>query len=380
MKKVLVFGSTGSIGKNSLDCLRKSREDFKVIGLCAYSNTRVLMSQVKEFSPRYVCVVDEKSAKDFESACDRGVTLFKGKEGLKEFSQLSSDISVMGISGISALEPLLANIRRTKRVALANKETIVCGGSFVFSQARKYKTEILPVDSEINALYQLLGSGKRFERVYLTASGGALFDYTPKALEGVSVKDVLKHPTWDMGARITIDSATLLNKGFEAIEAHNFFNLKFDDIGIVIHRESKIHALAQFQDKTILACMYPADMRIPIAFALYYPRRCLNRIGIDFSKAFSFTFLPLPRKRFPLLEMIIDAAKKEDNSLVCLNACDEKAVDYFLKKKIKFTDIYKAMDYMYGHYLSKKLSSVGDIFYWNNWASKKTEEYLKTLC
>jgi 1-deoxy-D-xylulose-5-phosphate reductoisomerase len=387
MKRITILGSTGSIGKSALDCVRKAPGKFRVTGLCAYSDIRTLTAQVKEFFPSCVCIVDAASAEKFKSSCNKKIKVFKGREGLLEFSARESDISLMAIAGISALEPLLITMRHTKRVALANKESVVCAGSFVFNAAKAAQTEILPVDSEINALYQLLNlhdapssNGNRFQRVYLTASGGALFDYLRKELSNVTVKDVLAHPTWSMGARITVDCATLVNKGFEVIETHNFFNLAYDDIGIIIHRESKIHALAEFKDKTILACVYPADMRIPITFALHYPQRATYPSGLDFSKAFSLTFQPLNLAQFPLLEMILCAARKDDNSLVILNACDEMAIEYFLKKKIRFTDIYKTMNYVFTHYPSKRLTSVKDVFYWNTWARQKTEEYLQTLC
>lgn len=387
MKEITIFGSTGSIGKSALDCIRKAPDKFRIKGLCAYSDIRTLEQQVKEFSPTCVCIVDGVSAEKFKGSGNKKIKVFSGRRGLLEFSAHKSDISLMAIAGISALEPLMINMKHTKRVALANKESVVCAGSFVFDAAKAAKTEILPVDSEINALYQLLtihdvpsSNGNRFEKVYLTASGGALFDYSKRKLSKVTVRDVLAHPTWRMGERITVDCATLVNKGFEVIETHNFFDLAYEDIGVVIHRESKIHALAQFSDKTILACVYPADMRIPITFALHYPRRAAYPCGIDFNKAFSFTFQPLAPKKFPLLEMILAAAKKDDNSLVILNACDEKAIEYFLKKKIRFTDIYKTMEHLFTHYPSKKINSVADVFYWNTWASQKTKEYLQTLC
>jgi 1-deoxy-D-xylulose-5-phosphate reductoisomerase len=378
MKKIVVFGSTGSIGKSTLEVVRSSGKKFKVMGLCAYKDTKTLKSQIKEFSPSYVCVVDDKAADKLKiNLSSRKIKLFKGQKGLEEFASLRSDISVMGISGIACLRALLINIRHTKRVALANKESIVGAGSFVFHEAAKFKTEIIPVDSEINALYQLFSKkDSDFSKVYITASGGALIDYKKKDLKNVGIKEVLSHPNWRMGRRITVDSATLINKGFEVIETHRFFNMPYENIGVMIHRESQIHALVEFKDNTVFACCYPPDMRTPISFALYYPERCVCSSVSGFNKKFSLSFEPVNYNKYPLFKMILEAAKKDDNSLIILNACDEIAVDYFLKNKIKFTDIYKTMNHMFTHYPAKKIKSVNDIFFWDDWARKKTQEYL----
>ncbi|MBU1366321.1 MAG: 1-deoxy-D-xylulose-5-phosphate reductoisomerase [Candidatus Omnitrophica bacterium] len=378
MKKVLIFGSTGSVGKNALDVIRKAKKDFRVLGLCAYRDIKTLYRQIKEFSPSYVCVRDEKAAMELKKELNRGVKLFKGEEGLREFSCISCDISLMAITGISCLKPLLLSLKYTQRVALANKESIVTAGSFVLRAAARSRTEIFPVDSEISALSQLLKINKAVvNKVYLTASGGPLLNHRKKELAKVGVKEVLSHPTWKMGKRITVDSATLVNKGFEAVEAHYFFNLSYKDIDIVIHKESAIHALVELGDHTLFACAYLPDMRMPIAFAFHYPKRPSFFKRIDFGKKLSFTFIPLPNKFFPLLKVILEAANREDNSLAILNACDEIAVGHFLKGKIEFTQIIKVMEYIFQHYPKSKIKSIEDVFFWDNWARIKTEEYLK---
>lgn len=383
MKKVVIFGSTGSIGKSTLGVIRKGKSDFKVLGLCANEDIKTLSRQIKEFKPRYVCVRNEAAAEKLQSKISKKIKLFKGEQGLFEFSAISSDISLMAISGISCLRPLLINIEHTKRVALANKESIVTAGSLVFKKARQFNTQIIPVDSEINALFQLIkvnnnfnGSSNGFRKVYLTASGGALAGYKLKDLAKVKVKDVLAHPTWSMGARVTIDSATLVNKGFEVIEAHNFFGIPFDKIDIIIHKESAIHALAEFKDNSLVASLYPPDMRMPISYALYYPKRFDSGRDVNFKSRFSYSFEPIRYSKYPLLKIILDAATKGDNALVVLNACDEVAIDYFLKKKIKFTDIHKVMKYISKNYPSKKIKKVDDVFFWDNWAREKTKQYL----
>jgi 1-deoxy-D-xylulose-5-phosphate reductoisomerase len=379
MKNILIFGSSGTIGQNTLKVIRKHKDQFKIKGLCVNHNIDNIYSQIKEFEPSYVCVVNEKKAKELKSKIGNGIKLFYGRAGLEDFSSLSSDISVMAISGVSCLRPLMRNIKHTKRIALANKESIVTAGSFVFKEARRFGVEILPVDSEINAAFQLFQKTQDFNKVYLTASGGSLFNCKKKDLAKVSIKQVLAHPTWKMGSRITIDSATFINKGFEIIEAHHFFSLPYKNIDVVIQKESMIHALVELKDKTILACLYPPDMCVPISFALHYPQRVPVSNKPAFKNKFCLNFEPLDSSNFRLLEIIRSAAKKEDNSLAILNACDEVAVDYFLMKRIKFMDIYKVMQALYCTYPRHKISSVEDVFYWDSWARHKTIKYLEEL-
>ena len=393
MKKVLIFGSTGSIGRNALDVIKRDPERFKVLGLCANKDTKTLARQIKEFQPSYVCVRDEKSAKKLDKGMCEKIKLFKGEKGLEEFSSLKSDISVMAISGIACLLPFLINLKYTKRVALANKESLVAAGALVFDKAKKWNTEIFPIDSEINALYQLIrlkqfypGENDEFRKVYLTASGGALAGYSKKKFAEVSVKEVLNHPTWKMGKRVTVDSATLVNKGFEVVETHYFFGLPFEKIDILIHKESSVHALVECRDSTLFACIYPPDMKMPISLALYYPQRAdfngkdgQPENGFGGKNNFSCSFAPVNYERYPLLKLILQAAKKEDNSLAVLNACDEVAIDYFLKEKIKFMDIHKVMEYIFQRYPSKKIKNIEDVFYWDSWGRTKTKEYLERL-
>ncbi|MCK4916943.1 MAG: 1-deoxy-D-xylulose-5-phosphate reductoisomerase [Candidatus Omnitrophica bacterium] len=396
MKKIIIFGSTGSIGKSALDVVRQSPGKFRILGLSANRDTKTLYKQIKEFSPKYVCVRDEKAAKAIKPDLEKVCKLFKGDKGLEEFSNLKSDISIMAISGISALKPLLVNIRYAKRIALANKESLVTAGKLIFNEARRFNTEIIPVDSEINALFQLVSINREdikanniLRKIYLTASGGALADYKKKDLDKVSVKQVLNHPTWKMGRRITVDSATLMNKGFEVIESHYFFNIPYDKINIVIHKESVVHALVEYKDDTFFSCMYSPDMRMPISFALYYPERfdsdkkkSVISKGTSFLKnknGFLCSFYPVNYSKYPILEIILQSAKKQDNSLIILNACDEIAIDYFLKKKIKFTDIHRVIKFMFNRYPAAKITDINDIFYWDNWGRIKTREYLNKL-
>jgi 1-deoxy-D-xylulose-5-phosphate reductoisomerase len=379
MKKVMIFGSTGSIGGNALSVIRKNRSNFKVLGLSTNQSVDAICSQVREFSPSYVCIVDSQKACAVKTRIAKNIKIFTGENGLYEFASIPSDVSLMAISGVHALKPLMINIEHSKRIALANKEAIVTAGSLVFKKAKRFNTAIIPVDSEINAIFQLLKPGMEFSKVYLTASGGPLLDYSANELSRVSVKKVLSHPTWEMGRRITIDSSTLLNKGFEVIESHHFFDLDYKSIDIVIHRESNVHAMIEFNDKSLFACMYPPDMKIPISFALNYPERIPVLNKDNFKTKFTLSFEPLELKKFPLLKIVLEAAKRKDNSLVILNACDEVMVEYFLKNKIKFLDMHKIMGYVFTHYKACRIKTESDVFFWDAWAREKTKEYLGKL-
>ncbi|MCK4809966.1 MAG: 1-deoxy-D-xylulose-5-phosphate reductoisomerase [Candidatus Omnitrophica bacterium] len=386
MKKILVFGSTGSIGKGVLDILRRNKKDFSLYGLSAHKNIAMLERQVREFNPSYVCLTDERAADKLKNLLPPKIKLLRGETGLEEFSSLISDISVMGISGIAALKPLLINIKNTKRVALANKESMVIAGSLVKKQAKLNNTEILPVDSEINALYQTLACFRKsfLEKIYLTASGGPLFHLRKASqFKKIKAKDVLRHPTWNMGKRISVDSATLVNKGFEVIESHEFFDIDYKMIDVLIHRESQIHSLVELKDGVSFLCAYEPDMRVPIGYALYYPQRVPFlkdkgfRVG---SKKLGLTFLNVDYKKFPLMKLVVEAGKRKDNSIAVINAADEVAIEYFLKGKVNFLSISEVIKYMFDKCPPGKLQSLKDVLFWDNWAREKAKEYLEKKC
>lgn len=380
MKKVLVFGSTGSVGKNSLEVIEKNKDKFELIGICGNKNINQLIKQIRKFKPKYVCLKDKNAAFQLKKRTKIKFKLFSGKQGLEEFSALKSDISIMAISGMDCLGPLLINIENSKRIALANKETIVAAAKFIFKKAKKYKTEIIPVDSEINAIFQLLKltnlNQKDLEKIYITASGGSLLNYDKNSLKKVTAAKVLNHPTWEMGKRITVDSATLVNKGFEVVEAHNFFNISYERIEILLHRQSLVHAMIELTDQTCFSCLYPPNMKNPISFALFYPKRIKLVAPAVSKKECNLSYQAICYRQFPLLRVILEAAKRDDNSLVILNACDEVVVDYFLNKRINFTQIEKILKKMFKIYPRKKLKSIKDIYYWDQWARDKTKEFL----
>jgi len=377
-KKILIFGSTGSIGKSALDVAWADKKNFSVLGLCANSDTAALLEQVKKYNPKYVCIVDEQSALKIKSCLPKGVVLFSGLSGLDEFSSIKADISVMAISGIACLRPLYRNIEYVKHIALANKEAVVAAGDLIFNKAKKFSTKILPVDSEINSLYQLLEGEKQCAQLYLTASGGALYEYSPAQLKKVTAAQVLAHPTWKMGKRITVDSATLVNKAFEVIETNRFFGIDYDDIDVVVHRQSYVHAILRRQDGTFFMCVYPPDMKMPIAHAMYHPHTAkINNVPDAFDKNLLFTFEPLNMAQFPGFSVVLDAAKKGGNYLAAINACDEVAVEAFLSGKICFMDIVKILEYVYQRLPCKKVVSVEDILYWDNRARQEAVKYLE---
>ncbi len=383
MKKVLIFGSSGSIGRNALEVIRKDRANFRVLGLMVNRNIKELLKQVEEFMPAYVCVVDEIQAKKIKEFLPRKIKLLSGAKGAEEFSSLKADISIMGIVGISSLKPLLIAMEHSRRVALASKEALVTAGRLVIRQAKKHKTQIIPVDSEINALFQLFNCVQRsyLKKIYLTASGGPLFNYTRKQIKSVTPEVVLSHPTWRMGKRITVDSATLINKGFEVIESHYLFGMNYDNIDIVVHRESHIHAMLEMKDNNIFCLMYKPTMMIPISFSLYYPHRNFPVEGFNLSfSSLAFSFARVDYSKFPLLKIVVDAAKAADNLIVAVNACDEIAVDYFLKGKIKFYDIQRAIEHIIAKIKRAKVSNLNNIYFWDEWTRAKTKEFLDKRC
>ncbi len=382
MKKVLIFGSSGSIGRSTLEIIRKNKRNFKILGLSVNKNIDVLYRQIREFSPSYVCVVDEKAAKRLKKKLVGKVKVLYGIDGLREFSSLSADISVMGIVGISSLMPFIVSLRHSKRVALASKEVLVVAGDIVKKELKKSKAELIPVDSEINALFQLLGCIKRkhLKKIYITASGGALLDYS-SSLKRVTPSVVLAHPNWRMGERITVDSATLVNKGFEVMESHYLFDLDYKMIDVVVHRQSYIHAFIETKDNMLFSCWYKPNMVIPLAFSLYYPERNLpgNGLEVSFSKL-NLSFEKVNYHKFPLFKIVLEAAQKGGNFPIVVNAADEVAVRFFLEEKIRFYDIYRAVEYIFSKTRKDKVSNLKGVYFWDRWARAKTEEFLNNLC
>lgn len=348
-KNLILLGSTGSIGTQSLDVVRKY--GINVVALSAHKNSALLEEQIKEFKPEYVCITDLETANNFEEKANRlNVKLFKGSEGTQKLAQLEgySNIVVLNaIVGIAGLKATLAAIESGKDVALANKESLVTGGKLVMEAVKRNNVKLLPVDSEHSAIFQCLqdkNSAPSLKKILLTASGGPFFGYSSEQLSKVTKEQALKHPNWSMGSKITIDSATLMNKGLELIEAVWLFNVKPSDIKIVVHRQSIIHSMVEYADNSVIAQLGTPDMRIPIQYSLTYPNRLeSNAEGLDFFTVKDLTFAPTDEDTFLCLKAAKEAIAKGGLYPCAVNGANERAVELFLNDKISFLDIGKAV-------------------------------------
>lgn len=344
MKKIVLLGATGSIGTQTIDVVNHHRNEFSIIGLSAGHNMKKL-SELLDVCPdvKYVCVARKADMEEMQKMYP-SLTFFCEDKGLEELASLSDyDIFVNAIVGFRGLLPTLSAIKNQKVIALANKESLVAGGPLVKAALKKYNVPLYPIDSEHSAIFQCLqGShADEVDKLIITASGGSFRDKTREELKDVTVAQALKHPNWNMGGRITIDSATMMNKGFEVIEAHYLFDIPYEKIDVLIHRESAIHSMVQFQDHAIIAQIGTADMRLPIQYALSYPQRLkmYNDEPFDFGKFATLHFEPASMERYPLLKLAFEVGKKGGNLGAIMNAADEEAVRLFLNKKIAFLDI-----------------------------------------
>jgi 1-deoxy-D-xylulose-5-phosphate reductoisomerase len=336
MKNIVILGSTGSIGTSALDVARRFPDRLRVVGLSVNRNTRLLARQAAEFKPTHVAIADSAAAGSFKGP--RGLHVLTGSDGVEALATLkNADVVVVAIVGGKALKPLLAAIRAGKTIALANKESIVMAGAHVMALAKKTGAKIIPVDSEQSAIFQCLEGQRRetLERLYLTASGGPLWDLSAKALERVTKKRVLAHPRWKMGPKITVDSATLMNKGLEVIEARHLFDVALDKIEVVVHRQAIIHSMVSFVDGSLLAQLAVTDMRLPIQFALTYPERWPNPLlKMDPFSVGDLTFERPDMKRFPCLAIAYEASRQGGGVPAAMNAANEVAVEAFLNEEI----------------------------------------------
>ena len=346
-KKVAIFGSTGSIGTSTLQVIRNNPHLFEVVTLVAGSNVDLLIEQAKEFMPKYLYIKDASNAsKLFNVLKNSNVSIskeniFYGETGMEEISSIYEfDIAVSALVGIAGLKPTYNLIMSGKDIALANKEVLVTGGSLIIEHAKKYNARLLTVDSEHSAIMQCLQGEEQnpIDKILLTASGGPFFT---KDLEfGITVENVLKHPTWKMGPKITVDSATLMNKGFEVIEATLLFDVQPKQVKVVVHRQSIVHSAVQFKDGTIMASLGPTNMQIPIAYALNFPNRIPNNLQrVDLFQLLNLTFEKPNPEKFPCLKYAYYALEQGLDTQIVLNAANEFAVASFLNKKIDFITI-----------------------------------------
>ncbi len=348
MKKIAILGSTGSIGTQTLEIVR-AQGDLEVTALAAGRNIDLLERQVREFRPKLVCAGSEEGAADLKGRIrDLSIPVVWGMDGLIEVAEEpSAEILVTAIVGMIGIRPTIAAIRAGKDIALANKETLVTAGHIIMPLAKECGVRILPVDSEHSAIFQSLqgNEGNRIEKILLTASGGPFRGRSRAELEGVTVADALKHPNWSMGRKITIDSATLVNKGLEVIEARWLFNVTPDQIEVVVHPQSVIHSAVQYEDGAVIAQLGTPDMKIPIQYALYYPhRRPMQDERLDLFKLGSMTFERPDEDTFRGLALAKQALRTGGSMTTVLNAANEKAVALFLDEKIRFLQIAQIIE------------------------------------
>lgn len=382
MKNISILGSTGSIGCNTLDVVALFPERFRVLGLSACENIERLEGQIRRFRPAMVSLNNGKAATLLKERCgDLGVEILSGVEGLIRVSTLPEvDVVVSAIAGSAGLIPTLSAVKAGKTVALANKETMVMAGEIVTREAEEKGARILPVDSEHSAIFQVMECGRRedLHKIILTASGGPFLNKSYEDRKRVTVEDALKHPNWNMGAKVTIDSATLMNKGLEVIEAKWLFDVSINQIEVLIHPQSIIHSMVEFRDGSVLSQMGIPDMRIPIAYALSYPERLdLVMQRLDLAKTGMLTFENPDMKKFPCLSYAYDAMKTGGSMPAVMNSSNEVAVAAFLHGRIGFLDIERIVgDTMSGHTV-KGVSNIEDVLMADSWAREEAERLVR---
>lgn len=377
MKNVAIFGSTGSIGESTLNVIRENKELFNVVTLVAGKNINKLIEQIEEFKPKNVYIIDKENAEKIKELY-KNINVFYGDEGMEEISKLVDyDISISALVGIAGLKPTYNMIKNGKAVALANKEVLVAGGELIMKTARDNNAKLLTVDSEHSAIMQCLNGEENnpIDKILLTASGGPFFD--KEITDDITVEQALNHPTWSMGPKVTIDSSTMMNKGFEIIEAKWLFDVEPDQIEVVVHRKSLVHSMVQFKDGTIMANIGPKSMQIPIAYALNYPNRLQNNIEkLDLFEVVDLKFEKPDLNKFKCLKLAYEAIKKGHSYQVVLNAANEVLVDSFLKKKIKYTMIPNGIEKIMNMYEPRKLGTIDEILSFDKEVREKTKELI----
>jgi 1-deoxy-D-xylulose-5-phosphate reductoisomerase len=342
LTNIVILGSTGSIGRQALEVIDQHPDKFKVLGLAANDELDLLEAQVKKYHPRLVALGEVSLQAAFQARVGNQLEILTGVEGLCELAALDGvDTVLVALSGAVGIRPTLAAINKSRRIALANKETLVAAGDIVMQAAREKAASIIPVDSEHSAIFQCLqGERPYLQNIWLTASGGPFRDYSAEQLAMVTVDMALSHPNWNMGPKISVDSATLMNKGLEVIEAHHLFGVAYEKIKVLVQKESVIHSMVEFVDGSFLAHLGVADMRIPIQYALTYPQRFPSpATHLDFTQLSAIHFAAPDHQRFPALGLAIAAGQRGGTLPAVMNAANELAVHYFLQRQINFAQI-----------------------------------------
>lgn len=366
MKRVSILGATGSIGTQTLDVIRLNRDKFTLEAISVGENIDVLRKIIAEFNPRLVSVKHEKDVKKLKDEFN-DVLFTSGDTGLIDVATYDADILVTAILGSVGLVPTLRAIEQGRKIGLANKETLVAAGDIVMSHAKKYNAEIIPVDSEHSAIFQCLNGEdlKTVKNLIITASGGSFRDLTRDELKSVTKKDALNHPNWSMGQKITIDSATMMNKGLEVIEAHHLFNMNAENIKTLIHRESIIHSMVEFNDNSIMAQIGNSDMRTAIQYALTYPTRIEKNNPLDIHELSTLNFEPMDFNRFKMIQFAYDALKIGGTMPAVMNAANEYAVEKFLNDEITFLEIEDIVESRMNHHKAIKDPDLETILYYD---------------
>lgn len=384
MKTLIILGSTGSIGTNTLDIVQRFPEEFRVAGLTAGNNIEKLEEQIRIFKPRVVAVSTDAAAATLRQRCTGiPVEILSGEKGIAEVASLpEAELVISAIVGAAGLVPTLAAIRTGKHIALANKEPMVMAGKLMQEEARKHGVTIFPVDSEHSAIFQSL-VGHRLQdvrRLILTASGGALWTLTKEQLRDVTPERALQHPNWKMGSKITIDSATLMNKGLEVVEARWLFDIPESHIEVLVHRESIIHSLVEYEDRSMIAQLGLPDMRTPISYAMRYPERLpLDLPSLDLAEVGKLTFCKPDHERFPCLQLGYESLRIGGTMPAAMNAANEIAVEAFLQKGIRFLEIAEVIRQTMDAHAPKEIHSLEDALDADRWARDKAESLVHAL-
>ncbi len=384
MKRIVILGSTGSIGASTLDIIAKFPDRFQAVGLTAGANVETLEEQIRVFAPTAVAMADEAAAARLRARCQgRATTIVSGAEGLRQVATMpEADLVISAIVGSAGLVPTLAAIKAGKFIALANKEPMVMAGRLMQDEARARGVRIFPVDSEHSALFQSM-AGHRPEdilRLILTASGGPLWNTTKDALQHVTVEQALTHPTWKMGDKITIDSATLMNKGLEVVEARWLFDIPASKIEVVVHRESIIHSLVEYRDRSVIAQLGLPDMRTPIAYAMNYPERVpLDLPSLNLAQIGTLTFFDPDHDKFPCLGFGYEALRAGGTMPAVLNAANEVAVQAFLERRIGFLGIAGTIRRTMDAHTPGEIATIEDALGTDAWARAKAGEIVDAL-
>ncbi len=378
-KKIVLLGSTGSIGRNTLEIVRRHPAAYRVVGLAANTSQEALAEQAREFCPQAVYLKEPAFAALMQRRSPKGIRVFTRAEGLEAFCRwLDADILVAATSGVEALQPVLDYIERGKRVALANKEVLVAAGPIIMrALACHPKASLVPVDSEHSAIFQCLHGqpSRQVREIILTGSGGPLRTIPRKRFGSLDKAFVIKHPKWNMGKKISVDSATMMNKGLEVIEASQLFGLSVDKIRVWIHPEALVHSMVEFRDGSILAQLGVTDMKLPIRYALSYPERLDGGNGdrLTLKDISSLSFFAPDRKKFPCLDLAYEAGRRSGTAPCVLSAADETAVKAYLDDKIAFNDIPRFIEKVMSKHRIRKDPSLQDILNAHDWAVKETE-------